>query len=148
MIYDSATGNAAIKYAERGLAVFAPSWGAKVPNRDTSGIPGRTSSTATKDLDVIERIYNDKPGNNVAIRLDQCDPPLVSVDCDDAATHPTAEEKAAGIVGKDGWDVLDEWLTEHDVELRPTWTIRTASGGINRIYVLPDGEDIDAVDAA
>lgn len=136
----SKTGNAAIRYAERGLAVYAPAWGSKIPNKDTSGIPGRTSATATKDLDQLARIYEEKPGNNVSITLDQCDPPMVSVDCDDAKSHPTVEEKANGVTGKDGWDVLDEWLDAHNAELTPTWTIRTASGGINRIYVLPEGE--------
>lgn len=138
----SKTGQAAIKYAERGLAVFAPAWGSKVPNKDTSGIIGRTSATATKDLDKLARIYEDKPGNNVSIRLDQCDPPLVAIDCENAKAHPTADEKASGTVGEDGWDVLDEWLDENGVQLPPTWTIHTASGGINRIYLLPDGENM------
>lgn len=140
MLTNSPTGNAAIKYAERGMAVFAPAWGSKVPNKDTSGIPGRTSATTTKDLDLLVRIYEEKPGNNVGVRLDQCDPLLVAVDCEDAAAHPTTEELASGITGKDGWEVLDEWLAEHDAQLPPTWTIRTATGGINRIYLLPDGE--------
>lgn len=147
MLTNSRTGNAAIKYAERGMAVFAPAWGSKVPNRDSGGIPGRTSATATKNLDLLTRIYDEKPGNNVAARLDQCDPPLVVVDCDDANTHRKAFEVAQGIVGKDGWDVLDEWLQEHGVELTPTWTIRTASGGINFVYALPEGEPMPKTEA-
>lgn len=142
MLTNSPTGNAAIRYAERGMAVFSPAWGAKVPNKDTSGMPGRTSATATMDLDLLERIYEEKPGNNVGVRLDQCDPPLVAVDCENAAAHPTTEELASGITGKNGWEVLDEWLAERDVQLPPTWTIRTATGGINRIYLLPDGESM------
>lgn len=126
------------------MSVFAPAWGSKVPNKDTSGIPGRTSATATKDLDLLVRIYSEKPQNNVAVRLDQCDPLLVAIDCEDAKAHPTTGEKASGVTGKDGWDVLDDWLRENDVQLCQTWTIRTATGGINRIFKLPDGEPMPA----
>lgn len=145
----SNTGQAAIFYAEHGLAVYAPAWGSKIPNKGSKGILGKTSSTATKDVDVLEKVYTDKPGNNVAIRLEMCDPPLVSIDCDGAEAHPTDEEKKAGIVGKDGWDILDEWLSEHGIELPETWTVRTATGGLNRLFRLPEGADMpkDAIAA-
>ena len=145
----SSTGKAAVYFAERGLAVYAPAWGSKIPNKGSKGILGRTSSTATTDVEVLEKIYADKPGNNVAIRLEMCDPPLVSVDCDGAEAHPTDEEKKAGVVGADGWDILDEWLSEHDIELPETWTIRTATGGLNRLFRLPEGAEMpkDAIAA-
>ncbi|MBR3316914.1 MAG: bifunctional DNA primase/polymerase [Atopobiaceae bacterium] len=145
----SPTGQAANDYAERGLAVWAPAWGSKVPNKGTSGILGRTTATATHDLDALAAIYDEKPQNNVAIRLEMCEPMLVSVDCDDAKAHPTAEEKASGTTGEDGWTVLDAWLSKESVTLQPTWTIRTATDGINRLYRLPDGASMpkDAVGA-
>lgn len=136
----SSTGQAAIYYAEYGLAVYAPAWGSKIPNKGTVGIAGRTTKTATTDVDVLKAIYDEKPGNNVAIRLEMCEPQLVSIDCDGAEAHPTDEEKERGVVGEDGWDILDRWLSEHGIELPETWTIRTATGGLNRLYRLPEGE--------
>ena len=52
----SKTGKAAVFYAEHGLAVYAPAWGSKVPNKNTSGIVGRTSDTATSDVETLESI--------------------------------------------------------------------------------------------
>ena len=145
----SKTGIAAVYYAERGLAVYAPAWGSKVPNKGTKGILGRTSSTATTDVEALKAVYEEKPQNNVSIRLEMCDPPLVSVDCDDAVAHPTDEEKETGVVGDDGWVILDCWLVEHGIELPETWTIRTVTGGLNRLYHLPAGAEMpkDAIAA-
>lgn len=145
----SKTGIAAIYYAERGLAVYAPAWGSKIPNKGSKGILGRTSSTATVDVEVLKAVYEEKPQNNVSIRLEMCDPQLVSVDCDDAVAHPTDEEKETGVVGDDGWVILDRWLDEHGIELPETWTIRTVTGGLNRLYRLPEGAEMpkDAIAA-
>lgn len=142
-------GEAAQRYAKMGLAVFAPAWGSKIPNKCTKGVPGRTSSTATSDIDVLTSVYKEKPGNNVAIRLDMCSPQLVSIDCDGAEAHPTDEEKKKGVVGEDGWDILNRWLTEHDIALPDTWTVHTATGGLNRLYRLPENTDMpkDAIAA-
>lgn len=145
----SKTGAAAVFYAEHGLAVYAPAWGSKVPNKGTKGILGRTSSTATTDVEAIKTVYEEKPQNNVSIRLELCVPQLVSVDCDDAIAHPTTEEKETGEVGEDGWVILDRWLGEHGIELPETWTIRTVTGGMNRLFRLPEGADMpkDAIAA-
>ena len=145
----SNTGQAAIYYAEHGLAVYAPAWGSKIPNKGSKGILGKTSSTATRDVDVLTSVYEEKPGNNVAIRLEMCEPKLVSIDCDGAEAHPTDEEKEKGIIGEDGWDILDCWLAEHGIALPDTWTVRTATGGLNRLYRLPEGADMpkDAIAA-
>ena len=53
----SNTGQAAIIYAEHGLAVYAPAWGSKIPNKGSKGILGKTSSTATRDVDVLASVY-------------------------------------------------------------------------------------------
>lgn len=145
----SKNGQAAIYYAEHGLAVYAPAWGSKIPNKGSKGILGKTSSTATRDVDVLTSVYEEKPGNNVAIRLEMCEPKLVSIDCDGAEAHPTDEEKEKGIIGEDGWDILDCWLAEHSIALPDTWTVRTATGGLNRLYRLPEGADMpkDAIAA-
>ena len=71
-----------------------------------------------------------------------CEPKLVSIDCDGAEVHPTDEEKEKGIIGEDGWDILDCWLDEHGIVLPDTWTVRTATGGLNRLYRLPEGADM------
>ena len=52
----SKNGQAAIYYAEHGLAVYAPAWGSKIPNKGTKGILGKTSSTATRDVDVLTSV--------------------------------------------------------------------------------------------
>ena len=94
-------------------------------------------------------MYEEKPGNNVAIRLEMCEPKLVSIDCDGAEAHPTDEEKEKGVVGKDGWGILDHWLAEQGIVLPDAWTVRTATGGLNRLYRLPEGADMpkDAIAA-
>lgn len=135
------TGEAALKYAAAGLAVYAPAWGAKVPNKGTSGIEGRTSATATRDANTLFDIYTEKPNNNVAIRLKLCDPPIVSIDTDSAAGHPTAEERETGIPGVDGSTVFHDWYWHKYLEMPPeTWTIRTATGGLNYLFRLPEGK--------
>ena len=84
----SKTGEAALRYAGMGFAVYAPAYHSKVPNKGMSGVEGRASDTATKDPDVLKAIYNEKPKNNVATRLDMCEPPIVCIDEDDAKAHP------------------------------------------------------------
>lgn len=136
----SLTGEAAIRYAEMGLAVYAPAYHSKIPNKNMSGVEGRTSHTATMDPEVLKAIYTEKPKNNTAIRLDMCEPPLVCIDEDDGAAHQKPDEEEAGIIGEHGKIVFARWCDENGVEMPETWTVLSPTGGRGRLYRWPSGE--------
>lgn len=135
------TGRAALGYAAAGLAVYAPAQGAKIPDKGTKGIEGRTSATATRDINTLFGIYTENPDNNVAICLKLCDPPIVSIDTDSAKGHPLSQEDDPELADVDGSTIFHRWYVQTFHESLPnTWTIQTATGGVNYLFRLPEGK--------
>lgn len=116
---DSPKG-AALEYADRGWFVF-PCWeGSKRPAI-------RWGERATKDVELVERWWNERPRANIGI---SCGPSkLIVIDLDRKN-------------GVDGWKALDRCLAELGELPGPVPIASTPTGGAHLYFAAPDGPSV------
>jgi hypothetical protein len=120
---------AALDAAARGWRVFPLAPGRKVPRRQLEA----WETKATTDPDRIERWWARNPHDNIGIA---CGPSgLVVVDLDTAkpGDTPPSWARTGG-----GAAVLAQLVNEREMDLEPTWTVDTPSGGRHLYYRAPD----------
>lgn len=115
------TGQAAIEYAQRGLAVFPLIPKGKKPSCEHG------FKDATKDVQAIEQWWSKRQSDNVGLACGEVSGNIGVIDIDF-----DAEE------GKDGYKFLEAWEREYG-QLPKTWTVKTARGG-KHLYYRFEGE--------
>ena len=115
------TGQAAIEYAQRGLAVFPLIPKRKEPSCDHG------FKEATTNVQTIEQWWSEYQSDNVAIACGEVNGNIGVIDIDF-----DAEE------GKNGYGFLEAWEREYG-QLPQTWTVKTARGG-KHLYYRFEGE--------
>ena len=117
----SELGQAAIKYAEKGMAVFPLVPGAKRP------ITSNGVKAATTDLDTVIGWWCKKPNANIGIACGSASGGLLVIDIDTKGVE-------------DGFDSLYEWESENGSLPDPTVRCNTPSGG-SHIYYRVDRKE-------